>query len=264
MHERQDSQIEPIELTRPVTRTGAASLVVKILICVASVLTLLGGTLAFQPTKRAPAKASQPSAQASPASGTDELGRPTSRPYTGTLSIFEDPKREGKLQINRVMDVLKIKEGSSVADIGAGSGWFTVRAARRVGTGGTVYAVDINRDYLKYIEDRARKEELPNIHTVLGKEDDALLPAKSADAVLILKTYHEIAEPLRLMRALRAALRPGALVGIIDRNGRGDDHGLDQPVVVKEMERAGYALVDSYDFVKPDGMDYFLVFRVKN
>jgi ubiquinone/menaquinone biosynthesis C-methylase UbiE len=162
------------------------------------------------------------------------------------------------------MDVLKIKEGSSVADIGAGSGWFTVRAARRVGTAGTVYAVDINQDYLKYIDERAKKEELPNIHTVLGKEDDALLPANSADAALILKTYHEIAAPLRLMRNLRAALRPGALVGIIDRNGRGDDHGLDQPVVVRELERAGYALVESYDFVKPDGMDYFLVFRVKN
>jgi ubiquinone/menaquinone biosynthesis C-methylase UbiE len=162
------------------------------------------------------------------------------------------------------MDVLKIKEGSSVADIGAGSGWFTVRAARRVGQDGTVYAVDINRDYLKYIEERARKEELPNVHTVLGKEDDALLPAKSADAVLLLKTYHEIAEPVRLMKRLRAALRDGALVGIIDRNGRGDDHGLDAPVVIRELERAGYALVNSYDFVKPDGMDYFLVFRVKN
>jgi SAM-dependent methyltransferase len=264
MHEQQDSQVKSAELTSPVARHGAASLVVKILICVVSVLTLLGGTLAFQQTKRAPAKAGQPSAQASPANDTGELGRPTSRPYTGTLSIFEDPKREEKLQINRVMDVLKIKEGSSVADIGAGSGWFTVRAARRVGASGTVYAVDINRDYLKYIEDRARKEELPNIHTILGKEDDALLPANSADAVLILKTYHEIADPLRLMRNLRAALRPGALVGIIDRNGRGDDHGLDQPVVVRELERAGYALVDSYDFVKPDGMDYFLVFRVKS
>jgi SAM-dependent methyltransferase len=264
MHEQPDSQVESAEFTRPVTRRGAASFAVKLVICVASVLTLLGGTLAFQQTKRAPAKASPPAVQASPATEVDELGRPTSRPYTGTLSIFEDPKREEKLQINRVMDALKIKEGSSVADIGAGSGWFAVRAARRVGTSGTVYAVDINRDYLKYIEDRARKEELPNIRTVLGKEDDALLPAASTDAVLILKTYHEIADPLRLMRALRAALRPGALVGIIDRNGRGDDHGLDQPVVVKELERAGYALVETYDFVKPDGMDYFLVFRVKS
>src|SRR5262245_7419271 len=71
------------------------------------------------------------------------ITRPTSTPYKGDLSIFEDPNRDENLQIDRVMDLLKIKEGSTVADIGAGSGWFTVRAARRVKTG-TVYAVEIN------------------------------------------------------------------------------------------------------------------------
>ena len=107
------------------------------------------------------------------------------------------------------------------------------------------------------------QEQLANIRTVLGHADDPLLPPASVDAVLLLKTYHEIAQPVRLMRNLRAALRPGALVGIIDRNGRGDDHGLAQAQVTSEMERAGYALVAQYDFVKADGMDYFLVFRVR-
>src|SRR5438105_11257239 len=87
----------------------------------------------------------------------DAIDRPTSKPYTGELSIFEDPKRDENLQPNRIMDILGIKEGSTVADIGAGSGWFTVRAARRVGNSGVVYAIDINRDYLKYIDDRARR-----------------------------------------------------------------------------------------------------------
>jgi SAM-dependent methyltransferase len=248
-------------LTKP---RSAALLVVKVLVCLAASLTLLGGALAFQQSKRAPV--AKPSAQSAQTQTRDDerIDRPTSQPYTGSLSIFEDPKREEKLQIGRVMDLLKIKEGSNVADIGAGSGWFSVRAARRVGASGTVYAVDINRDYLNYIDERAKKESLPNIRTILGREDDPLLPADSVDAVLILKTYHEIAKPLRLMRLLRKSLRAGALVGIIDRNGRGDDHGLDQPIVVKELERAGYALVDTYDFVKPDGMDYFLIFRVKN
>src|SRR5262245_27959899 len=72
----------------------------------------------------------------------ETINRPTSKPYTGDVSIFEDPKRDENLQPNRVMDILGIKEGSSVADIGAGSGWFSVRAARRVGKSGTVYAVD--------------------------------------------------------------------------------------------------------------------------
>src|SRR5262245_60780415 len=90
------------------------------------------------------------------------ITRPTSKPYAGDLSIFEDPGREARLQINRVMDLLKILEGSSVADIGAGSGWFTVKAARRVGPAGKVYAVEINARFLKHIEQRAKNENLPN------------------------------------------------------------------------------------------------------
>src|SRR5437588_6290747 len=191
----------------------------------------------------------------------DAINRPTSKPYTGELSIFEDPKRDEKLQPNRIMDILGIKEGSTVADIGAGSGWFTVRAAHRVGNGGVVYAIDINSDYLKYIDDRARRESFSNIRTILGKEDDPLLPAKSVDAVLLLKTYHEVAQPIRLLKRVREAMRAGALLGIVDRNGKGDDHGLDKEVVIKEVERAGFVLVNQYDFVKPDNVDYFLVFR---
>src|SRR5947209_2199800 len=90
--------------------------------------------------------------------------RPTSTPYTGDLSIFESPGREQRLQINRVMDILGIARGKAVADIGAGSGWFTVRAARRVGAG-EIYAVDINPEAIRYIDDRARREKLRNIKT---------------------------------------------------------------------------------------------------
>ncbi len=161
------------------------------------------------------------------------------------------------------MDELGIKQGTSVADIGAGSGWFTVRAARRVGPSGTVYAVDINRDYLKYIDDRAAREKIPNIKTILGNEDDPLLPKAGVDAVLLLKTYHEVAQPIRLLKRTREAMRAGALLGIIDRNGKGDDHGLDKDVVIKEADRAGFMLAGDYDFVKGDGVDYFLVFRAK-
>ena len=101
--------------------------------------------------------------------------RATSTPYAGDLSIFEYPDRAKKLQIDRVMDLLGIKAGKSVADIGAGSGWFTVRAARRVGGGGEVFAEDINPEAIKFIEDRAKKEGLGNVRTVLGSPDDAKL-----------------------------------------------------------------------------------------
>jgi ubiquinone/menaquinone biosynthesis C-methylase UbiE len=185
--------------------------------------------------------------------------RKTSEPYTADLTIFDSPGRDERLQINRVMDILGITAGKTVADIGAGSGWFTVRAARRVGDGGTVYAVDINPESIRYVEDRAQKEKLHNVKTVLGKADDPLLPAGAVDAVLLLKTYHEVAEPVALLRNLRASLRPGARVGIIDRNGNGEDHGVGRDVVLHEAEQAGYRLLKQYDFVKGDKMDYLLV-----
>jgi ubiquinone/menaquinone biosynthesis C-methylase UbiE len=189
--------------------------------------------------------------------------RKTSTPYTGDLSIFDSPGREDRLQLTRVMDILSITPGKNVADIGAGSGWFTVRAARRVTETGSVYAVDINPEAVHYIENRAEKEHLKNVRTVLGKPDDPLLPASTIDAVLLLKTYHEVEKPVALLQNLRAALRPGAKVGIIDRKGNGENHGVGKEVVLREAEEAGYQLVMQYDFVKGDDMDYFLVLKLK-
>ncbi len=187
--------------------------------------------------------------------------RKTSRPYTGDLSIFDSPGRDERLQINRVMDILQIAPGKTVADIGAGSGWFTVRAAKRVGNTGTVYAVDINPDAIRYINSRIRGENLSNVKPILGKPDNPLLP-EGLDAVLLLKTYHEVAEPVALLRNLRSSLAAGARVGVIDRNGNGEDHGIASDIVIREANAAGYRLLQQYDFVK-DGMDYFLVFAAK-
>ena len=190
--------------------------------------------------------------------------RKTSTPYAGDLSIFESPGRDERLQINRVMDMLGIEPGKSVADVGAGSGWFTVRAARRVTSAGTVYAVDINPEAIQYIEGRAKKEQLQNIKTILSKPDDPQIPPQSIDAVLLLKTYHEVAHPVVLLRNLGSSLKPGARIGIIDRNGDGENHGVNKDVVVREAAQAGYELRDSKDFVKADGMDYFLIFAVSS
>ncbi len=187
--------------------------------------------------------------------------RPTSAPYTGDLSIFEYPDRDRKLQPQRVMDLLHVTSGKSFADIGAGSGWFTVRAARRVGPRGVVYAEDINPKAIQFIEDRAAREHLGNVRAVRGTPDESKLPAHAIDAVLLLKVYHEIPRPVPFMRDLRVSLAPGARVGIVDRNGSGTDHGLNREIVEREMAEAGYKRVGLYDFTKADGQDYFLIFQ---
>jgi FkbM family methyltransferase len=195
---------------------------------------------------------------------TTQQQRKTSTPYTGDLTIFDYPDRDQKLHISKVMDLLGIASGKSVADIGAGSGWFTVRAAQRVAPAGTVYAVDINPDAIQYIDDRAKKEKLNNIKTILGATGDPKLPPESVDAVLLLKTYHEVAQPMELMKNLRASLRPHARVGIVDRKGNGENHGVDKHVVIQEVESAGYELIEEHDeLVKDDKMDYFLIFAAK-
>ena len=186
---------------------------------------------------------------------------PTSTPYAGDLKIFEDAGREQRLQIDRVMDLLQIKPGSTVADIGAGGGWFSVRAARRVAPSGRVIAEDINPKTIPYIQQRAQREHLTNIVTLLGTPDDPKLTPNSLDAALMLKVYHEIAHPEPVLANLRAALKPGARFGIIDKNGKGDDHGLNEKIVRAEVEHAGFRQVARYDFTKADGQDYFLIFE---
>ena len=224
------------------------------------VIVLLALTAAFFTSKQE-AWSQEPIPPAPATTSTNSAQRPTSTPYTGDLSIFETPDRDNKLQVQRVMDILNIHAGSTVADIGAGSGWFTVRAAKRVGDRGTVYAVDINSEAIKYISERVRKNSIHNVRTILSTPDDPKLPANSVDSVLILKTYHEIADPVRLLENLRQSLRPGAHVGIIHRNGNGEDHGIDKSVVEQEVGRAGYRVTGDYDFVKADREDYFLILQ---
>lgn len=108
-----------------------------------------------------------------------------------------------------------------------------------------------------------REESLANVKTILSKSDDPMLPNDSVNAVLLLKTYHEVADPVSLLQHLRPALKAGARVGIIDRNGSGTNHGVSRKIVIQEAEQAGYRLSESYDFVKPDNMDYFLVFTIQ-
>lgn len=186
---------------------------------------------------------------------------PTSQPYTGDLSIFEEPNRDKLLQTERVLDTLHLHAGSAVADIGAGGGWFTVRAARRVGPGGRVYAEDINQHAVDTVRERAQHEQLPQIAPVLGTPDDPRLLPESLDAAVMLRVYHEVAHPPLLLAKVRQALRDGGRLGIIDHPGTGADHGINAEVVRAEVERAGFRYVGLYDFTKGDQNDYMIVFE---
>jgi len=126
---------------------------------------------------------------------------------------------------------------------------------RRVGSSGRVYAVETTPQ-IHLSSPSERSSKCPHC---FRQRRRSVPPQQSVDAVLILKTYHEIAQPVRLLKHLRQSMRSGARLGIIDRNGTGD-HGLDRDTVVSEARRAGFEL-EAYDFVKPDGMDYFFGFQ---
>ena len=138
------------------------------------------------------------------------------KPVSRTLATFPSLiRQEGTKGCKSIasLDILGITPGKTVADIGAGSGWFTVRAAKRVRDTGTVYAVDINPEAIRYIESRIRKENLRNVKPILGRPDNPLLPG-TVDAVLLLKTYHEVAQPITLLRNLRASLSPARTMAL--------------------------------------------------
>jgi SAM-dependent methyltransferase len=209
-----------------------------------------------------PTRAAAPSrSTVTPPPAPTSIDRPTSPAYDGDLSIFEHPERDQRLQVDRMMDLLGITTGASVADVGAGGGWFTVRAARRVGPTGEVYAVEINPTYVKHIAARATRERLENVHAIEGAESDPRLPQNTIDVVLLLKTYHELSEPLALLKQLRRAMRPNARLGVADRNGAGDDHGLDEAVVRKEITSTGFTFRERHDWPSAEErVDYFLIF----
>jgi ubiquinone/menaquinone biosynthesis C-methylase UbiE len=162
----------------------------------------------------------------------------------------------------QIMDSLGIADGMTVADVGAGGGWFTVRLARRVGPNGVVWAEDVQREMLEAIERRAAKENLHNVRTMHGSPVDPMLPAGSLDAVLIVEAYQEIPDPQRFLENVRASLKDGGRVGFIDYIRAGGGPGPDTPrpdpdTVVQVAAKAGLRLVKREHFLP---FQFFLVF----
>jgi len=131
------------------------------------------------------------------------------------LGLLEGADRDQWQKPEEIMDALKIAEGSLVADLGAGGGWFTVRLARRVGPTGLVYAEDIQPLMLEAIKRRVQRENLANVHTVLGTPRDSRLP-KGLDAVLIVGAYHEMEDPVTLLKNAADSLKPQGRIGVVD------------------------------------------------
>lgn len=174
--------------------------------------------------------------------------------------IFDDPGREAWQKPDEVIRTLRLPADSDVADIGAGTGYFAVRLARAVPKG-RVFAVDAEPDMVRYLGARAKREGLANLTPVQAGPDDPKLPAP-VDVVLLVNTYHHIPGRVEYFRRLRASLKPGGRVAIIDfrpEGPMGPPPATRVPfgVVAEELGRAGYVLVGSHGILPHQ---YFLVF----
>jgi predicted methyltransferase len=178
------------------------------------------------------------------------------------LGLLESPDRDLWQRPDQIMDAMAIADASVVADIGAGSGWFTIRIARRVGPQGRVYAEDVQTEMINAITRRVAREGLPNVHAVLGLKNDPRLPEK-VDAALMVDAYHEIENRVAVLSSLAASLKPQGRIGVIDfkLDGTGPgpepDERVSPDVVVKDAKEAGLRLIRQEPFLP---YQYFLIF----
>jgi cyclopropane fatty-acyl-phospholipid synthase-like methyltransferase len=174
--------------------------------------------------------------------------------------VFDDPARDAWQKPHEVISALKLAPDAAVADIGSGTGYFAVRFAHMLAKG-RVYGVDLEPDMVKYLGERAKKENLANLTAIAGAPDDARLPAP-VDLVILVDVYHHIGKRENYFRKLSASLKPGGRIAIIDFR-------LDSPAgppknmriapdrVKAELKQAGYALTEELAFLP---RQYFLIF----
>lgn len=167
-------------------------------------------------------------------------------------------QRDSLHEAEVVMDLARIAPGMTVADIGAGEGYYTVRLAERVGAKGRVLAQDVDPDAIRGLGQRVERERLDNVSIKLGAADDPRLPANSFDRVLMVHMYHEVSEPYALLWRLRPALRPGGKVIVVDIDRPTDAHGIPPALLFCEFAAVGFRLDQ---FVrKPELTGYYAQF----
>ncbi len=179
------------------------------------------------------------------------------------LGLLEAPDRDAWQKPDDVMRALGIADGSVVGDLGAAGGWFTIRLARFVGPGGLVYAEDVQREMIEAIERRVKREGLLNVRTVLGDARDPRLPPGQLDAILIVETYHEMEDPVTLLRNATRSLKPQGRIGIIDyrKDGLGPGPALEDRVdpetIIRDANTAGLRLLKREEFLP---FQFYLIF----
>lgn len=188
------------------------------------------------------------------------------RPLADRIGRFERPERQTWQRADEIVQALQLKNGMVVADIGAGSGYFTRRFAKAVAPNGKVYAVDIAADILGYLKEQAKKQDIHNIEIVVSHQDDPMLPNSSVDLAFFCDTTHHIANRVNFYRKLGRALKEHGQMAIVDYppDSPQHPHNPEQLVprsqVISEAEEAGFRPIKDFPFLP---RQYFLLFEKK-
>jgi arsenite methyltransferase len=181
------------------------------------------------------------------------------------IALLDDPARDAYQKPHEVVMGLEIKQGERIADIGAGSGYFSMRFAHHVGDTGQVLAVDINPDMIIHLNQRIRDAGVQNVRTVLALPDDPLLAASAVDRVFICETWHHIGNHPLYLAQLKKVLKPGGQVIIIDFQKKDMTVGppaemrIAREDVLKEFELSGFRLAKEHTILP---YQYFLIFTL--
>lgn len=210
-------------------------------------------------SKPSPGAASPPAA--GPEAPREAGGFPTpDRPVAGIVAPewSSGPDRDAADESGQLIRGLQIKPGMAVADIGAGSGYHTLRLSPAVGPTGVVYAEDIVESYISGLRREAERRKLKNIRIVVGTADDPKLPAGAIDRAVLVHMYHEVENPYALLWNLAGAMKPGGRVGVIDLDRPTQSHGTPPALLKCEFEAVGYRQVSSRRMA--GGVGYLAIF----
>lgn len=178
--------------------------------------------------------------------------------------VFDDPKRDSWQQPRALVAALGLAPGSTVADLGAGTGYLSRYLSDAVGPAGTVLAVEVEPTLIAHLRERAEQEGTDNLVPILGSTDNPRLPGRGVDLILVVDTYHHLDHRRTYLPGLRAFLPPGGRIAVVDwragklPEGPPPDHKLPREQVIDEMRAAGYVLAAEHEFLP---YHYFLVFE---